>query len=278
MEITAADKSFVDQIPDIYERYMVPLMFEPYARDIAARVKESTPERVLELAAGTGVVTRALATSLPVTATIIATDLNPQMLAQARAVGTARAVDWRQADAMALPFADASFDLVVCRFGLMFVPDKPRALSEAARVLRPNGRLVFSVWDQIEHNDFAETVQAAVGSLFPNQPLTFMSRVPHGYFDPDAIRRDLQSGGFEGPASIEFVSLPTTAESPRVPAVALCQGTPRRAAHGELQSKSVGISGRRKCCRMRMTCCGVHRPMDMGGKSSGSKNPTPSVS
>lgn len=228
MEITAADKTFAGPVPDIYERYMVPLMFEPYARNLVAHVKDSMPERVLELAAGTGVVTRALATSLPAAVTIIATDLNPQMLVQAQAVGTTRAVEWRQADAMSLPFPDASFDLVVCQFGVMFFPDKRRALAEAARVLRPRGRLIFSVWDRIEKNEFAATVQGAVGSMFPDRPPTFMSRVPHGYFDPDAIQRDLQGGGLARPASIEFVCLPTTAESPRVPAIALCQGTPMR--------------------------------------------------
>jgi SAM-dependent methyltransferase len=226
--ITAVDTSFVGAIPDIYERYMVPLMFEPYARDLVGRLQEYAPERVLEVAAGTGVVTRALARSLPATTTIVATDLNPQMLARARAVGTAREVEWRQADAMSLPFGDASFDLVVCQFGVMFFPDKPRALAEAARVLRPGGRLVFSVWDRIGQNEFAETVQGALASMFPDRPIDFMSRVPHGYFDPDCIRHDLRSGGLDGPASIEFVNLPTTAESPRVPAVALCQGTPMR--------------------------------------------------
>src|SRR5690349_3967405 len=120
MTASKSDTVFAGSIPQLYERYLVPLIFEPYAVDLAARVASRSPSRVLEIAAGTGVVTRRLATALPRSASIVATDLNRAMLEQAAAVGTARPVEWKQADAMSLPFADATFDTLVCQFGAMF--------------------------------------------------------------------------------------------------------------------------------------------------------------
>jgi SAM-dependent methyltransferase len=228
MDISADDKAFAGAIPQVYERYMVPLLFEPYARDRADRVAPWGARRVLELAAGTGVLTRRLAQVLEETVCIVATDLNPQMLEQGIATGTRRPVEWRTADALALPFADQSFDLVVCQFGAMFFPDKGQAWAEAKRVLHPGGRLVFNVWDRIERNGFADAVQGAVTSLYDRDPPGFMARVPHGYFDEALIRLDLRRGGFEREPTIEPVALPTTARSPRDPAVAICQGTPLR--------------------------------------------------
>src|SRR5947207_9091029 len=112
MEVSRSDKTFAGSMPKVYESCLVPLIFEPYARDLAERLAARSPERVLEIAAGTGVVTRAMAALLPPDVSIIATDLNLPMLEQAKAIGTTRAVDWRQADAMDLPFDDAAFDAV----------------------------------------------------------------------------------------------------------------------------------------------------------------------
>src|SRR5262245_60330581 len=131
------DKTFAGSIPEIYDAYMVPLIFEPYAIDLAARLAADPPARLLEIAAGTGAVTRRLALELPATTEIVATDLNQPMIDRAGAIGTTRPVTWRQADAQQLPFADASFDCVVCQFGVMFFPDKARAFSEIRRVLKP---------------------------------------------------------------------------------------------------------------------------------------------
>src|SRR5713101_8889683 len=164
------DKVFTGSIPKLYETYLVPLIFEPYAADLANRLASRSLSRVLEVAAGTGVVTRALASVLPERVSIVATDLNQPMLDQASALGTTRPVEWRQADAMQLPFQDGTFDAVVCQFGVMFFPDKTKALSEARRVLRPGGVLVFNVWDRLEENEFADTVTAALASLFPEDP------------------------------------------------------------------------------------------------------------
>jgi SAM-dependent methyltransferase len=229
------DAAFAGSIPQIYERYLVPLIFEPYATDLAARAAQRQPSRVLEIAAGTGVVTRHLASVLPAEVPILATDLNQAMLDQPAAVGTSRPVEWRQADAMQLPFPDASFDMVVCQFGVMFFPDKGKAFSEVRRVLRPGGHFLFNVWDRIEENEFAETVMQALATVFPDDPPRFMARIPHGYHDLAAIGRDLAAGGFSGVPECTTLSMRSCADSPRIPAIAYCQGTPWRGeieAHG----------------------------------------------
>ena len=145
MSASGIDTAFAGSIPQFYERHLVPLIFAPYASDLAARVASRAPSRVLEIAAGTGVVTRALASLLPASTVIVATDLNQAMLDQAKSIGTSRPVEWRQADAMQLPFPDASFDIVVCQFGAMFFPDKPAAFAQARRVLRNGGAFLFNV-------------------------------------------------------------------------------------------------------------------------------------
>jgi SAM-dependent methyltransferase len=207
---------------------MVPLLFEPYAADMARRLAALRPNRVLEVAAGTGAVTRAMASALPRDVEIVATDLNPPMLEQAAALGIARPVEWRPADAMALPFPDERFDAVVCQFGAMFFPDRPRAFAEARRVLRPGGTYLFSTWDRISENELAHVVQDAVAPLFPGDPPRFMERIPHGYFDPDRITRDLAGGGFAAVPRVETVTLRSRARSAREAATAFCLGTPLR--------------------------------------------------
>jgi SAM-dependent methyltransferase len=225
-----ADKLFTGPIPELYEQYLVPLIFQPYADDLARRVGERRPSRVLEIAAGTGVVTRAMAKVLPDEAQLVVTDLNAPMLARAEAVGlNGRVVEWRQADAMQLPFDDGSFDLVVCQFGVMFFPDKATAFAEARRVLQPGGMFVFNVWDRIEENDFANAVSRALAECFPDSPPDFMARTPHGYHQRDAIERDLRAGGFATAPSFDTVGKRSQAESARVPAVGFCQATPMRA-------------------------------------------------
>jgi SAM-dependent methyltransferase len=225
---SSADRSFAGSIPRLYEQYLVPLIFEPYATDMAARVATLQPSCVLEIAAGTGVVTRQLAAALPAAVSIVATDLNQPMLDHAASIGTARAVQWRQADAMKLPFPDEAFDAVVCQFGVMFFPDKAAAMSEARRVLRPGGTFIFNVWDRIERNEFANVVTIALASLFPDQPPRFLARVPHGYHDQVVIGSDLARGGFAASTAFHTVTRLAGADSPRIPAMAYCQGTPLR--------------------------------------------------
>ncbi|MEO8103825.1 MAG: class I SAM-dependent methyltransferase, partial [Betaproteobacteria bacterium] len=227
MSNAATDKVFSGSIPKLYDTLLVPLIFEPYAEDLARRLAANPPARVLEIAAGTGVVTRRLAAALP-DAAIMATDLNQPMLDQAAATGTSRPVQWRQADAMDLPFGDAAFDAVVCQFGAMFFPDKAKAFAQALRVLAPGGVFVFNVWDRIEENEFADVVTAALGSMFPQDPPRFMARTPHGYFDAATIRKALADGGFTAAVQIDTLAARSRAESARIPAIAYCQGTPLR--------------------------------------------------
>jgi len=224
----AGDKAFTGSIPRIYDTYLVPLIFEPYARDLVDRLATLQPARILELAAGTGVVTRAMAARLPAEVSIVATDLNQAMLDQAAAVGTARAVTWQQADALRLPFEAGQFDAVVCQFGSMFFPDKGQAFAQVHRVLRRGGVFIFNVWDRLAANELAATVTDALATVFPQDPPRFMDRIPHGYHDAGVIARDLAAGGFTAIPRIETVAARSRAASARIAAVAYCQGTPMR--------------------------------------------------
>jgi ubiquinone/menaquinone biosynthesis C-methylase UbiE len=226
--MATTDKLFAGSIPELYERFLVPLIFESYARDLARRVADVVPQDVLETAAGTGVLTRAMASRLPAAARIVATDLNAPMLDQAakRQAGD-RPIEWRQADALALPFPATSFDVVVCQFGAMFFPDKVAAYKEARRVLRSGGHFIFNVWDRISENEFADVVTQALAAVFPDDPPRFMARIPHGYHNVEQIRRELSAAGFAN-ISMDAINEKSTAASPRDAAVAYCEGTPLR--------------------------------------------------
>lgn len=233
-----SDKVFTGAIPRLYESHLVPLIFAPYAADLAQRLRSRPLARVLELAAGTGVVTRALARTLADEVALVASDLNQEMLDHAAAIGTLRPVEWRRADAMQLPFADETFDAVVCQFGWMFFPDKAQAFAEARRVLAPGGMLVFSVWDRIEDNEFADVVTAALASLIPRDPPRFLARTPHGYHDRRTVERDLAAGGFTKTARIDTLAERSRATTPSVPAIAYCQGTPLR---NEIEARNISL-------------------------------------
>jgi ubiquinone/menaquinone biosynthesis C-methylase UbiE len=226
--MAGTDELFAGSIPEIYDRFLVPLIFEPYALDLANRVHKIGPRNVLETAAGTGVLTRAMASRLPADARILATDLNPPMLdrAKTRQIDDTR-IEWRQADALNLPFADRHFDIVTCQFGVMFFPDKAQGYKEALRVLKPGGSFLFSVWDKISENEFADVVTQALADYFPNDPPRFLARTPHGYHEADRIRQELAAAGFAG-VSIEAVDAISKASSALDPAIAYCQGTPLR--------------------------------------------------
>jgi ubiquinone/menaquinone biosynthesis C-methylase UbiE len=231
------DKVFAGSIPENYDRYMVPLIFEPYATDLARRAASLAPSTVLETAAGTGVVARALAPKLSDGTRYVVTDLNQPMLDYAASrQGPDKRIAWRQADAMALPFENATFDLVCCQFGAMFFPDRSIAYREARRVLKPGGHFLLSVWDRIEENEFADDVTNALARIFPNDPPRFLARTPHGYHDKTLIRSDLEDAGFTR-VVIETVAEQSRASGPRVPAVAYCQGTLLR---NEIEARDAG--------------------------------------
>jgi ubiquinone/menaquinone biosynthesis C-methylase UbiE len=222
------DSEFAGSIPAIYDRYLGPLIFEPYAADLAQRVSGLNPGSVLEIAAGTGVVTRALATALSAAVDIVATDLNQPMLDfAARQFTQARPVSWQQENALSLPFPDASFDVVVCQFGVMFFPDKAAAYREARRVLKPGGRFFFSAWDRIEENEVPQAVSEGAAGIFPADPPQFLARTPHGYFDKQKIRDEAGQASFSK-IEVETLSLRSHAASHRDPAIGFCQGTPLR--------------------------------------------------
>jgi SAM-dependent methyltransferase len=228
------DKIFAGSIPAFYDSYLVPLIFEPYAQDLAARLKSRDVSSVLELAAGTGVVTRALASALPHSVSIIATDLNQAMIDHAATLPIDRPVQWQQADAMDLPFGDEMFDAVVFQFGAMFIPDRPKAYAEALRVLRPGGVFLFNVWDRISENEFADIVTTSLESVFPDDPPRFLARTPHGYHDRRMVEADILKAGFGNPPHIDTVAARSRAPSPQHPAIAYCQGTPLR---NEIESR-----------------------------------------
>ncbi len=231
------DQVFAGSIPENYDRYMVPLIFEAYAADLAQRAASLSPRAVLEIATGTGVVTRALAPRLSPQARYVATDLNQPMIDYAASrQGADPRMQWRQADAMALPFEDGAFDLVCCQFGAMFFPDRPAAYREARRVLKPGGHILFNTWDRIEENVFADDVTNALAEIFPNDPPRFLARTPHGYHDKALIRGDLEAAGFSQVA-IETKAEQSRASSPRIPAVAYCHGTVLRT---EIEARDPG--------------------------------------
>jgi ubiquinone/menaquinone biosynthesis C-methylase UbiE len=232
--MSTSDARFTGSVPAIYEQYLFPLLFAPYAEDLAARVADLKQGTLVEVAAGTGAVTRALLKTLPSSVNIIATDLNDAMLRLGAERASGPSVKWKQADAQQLPFEDASADAMLCQFGVMFFPDKPLAYREARRVLRPGGRYIFNVWDRLEHNEVSLIVQRAVGSLFPQDPPRFFERTPFGYYDTEAIRAALEAAGF-AQVGVQTVEKTVQVGSAEHAAIGLCQGTPLR---GEIEARS----------------------------------------
>ena len=233
-----SDKLFAGSIPKLYDTLMVPLIFEAYAVHTAERVAAFAPRAVLETAAGSGVVTRALAPKLGADARYVVSDLNQPMLDYAASrQGPDARIEWRQADALSLPFEDASFDVVCCQFGAMFFPNRVAGYAEARRVLRPGGRFVLAVWDRIEENAFADDVTNAVATVFPQDPPRFLARTPHGYHDVARIREDLREAGFTD-IEIETREAVSRAPSAREAATAYCQGTPLR---NEIEARDASL-------------------------------------
>jgi SAM-dependent methyltransferase len=217
-------------MPEAYERWLVPTVFRPFAIDAARRVSVHEPRRVLEAAAGTGVLTAELLAALP-SAEVTATDLNQAMVDLGRR-RTPRA-RWRQADATSLPFGDAEYDVVACQFGAMFFPDKAAAFAEACRVLAPGGVYLLSIWSTLATQAFQLALVAGLERAFPADPPPFMTSVPHGYANDDAVTADLRAGGFHK-VRVESVTLEGRASSAKDLAVGYCTGTPLR---GQIEAR-----------------------------------------
>jgi SAM-dependent methyltransferase len=228
-------------MPAAYEQLLVPVLFEPYAVDLARRVASGSPRTVLELAAGTGVVTAHLA-GIPGVESVVATDLNDAMVSAGLAsVPEAR---WERADALALPYPDQTFDAVACQFGVMFFPDRPKGFVEARRVLAPGGTCHFSCWLGLEDNLFAAATTKALARVLPEGTPDFLATIPHGYADRDQVAADLREGGFEE-FTMESVGLSSPAVLPREVAIGFCTGTPLRGqleARGDLASLTEAIA------------------------------------
>jgi ubiquinone/menaquinone biosynthesis C-methylase UbiE len=225
------DTVFAGPVPQLYDRHLGPILFEAFAEVLAERLS-AADRAILETAAGTGIVTRAMAAALPQSA-IMATDLNQAMLDVAAEKARGGDLKWQQADAQSLPFEAGSFDVVVCSFGVMFMPDKQGAFREARRVLRPGGRFLFTVWDRIETNPLMHVADETVAGLFPQDPPHFLARTPCGYTDKARIEQDLREVGFTS-VEIEEVQRESEVSSVQEPAMGLCQGTPLR---GEIEAR-----------------------------------------
>jgi SAM-dependent methyltransferase len=237
------EASWLDSMPEVYDRCLGPALFTPPARHLAATAAGLAPSAVLELAAGTGILTAELVRALP-TADVTATDLNPGMVSWG--ARTVPAATWLVADAQTLEFADGSFDLVACQFGVMFFPDKPAAFAEVARVLRPGGNLLFDVWDTVDATTVTTALTGALADVLPDQTPDFVTRIPHGYHDPGRIRADVEAGGLVVDA-LERVVLRGTGASAGAVAEGFCRGTPLRFAleqRGDLDTLTAAVAER----------------------------------
>lgn len=232
------DKQFTGSIPQFYDKYLVPLIFESFAKDLALRAASSATTDLLELAAGSGVVTRELTEILGKNSKYRVTDINQAMLDHAKMQQEQDdRITWQQADALNLPFLDNTFDTVICQFGVMFFPDKIAGYHEAKRVLKPNGRFIFSVWDRIEENEFAHIVTEVAAISFPDNPPNFLARTPHGYHNTKLIKEELSVAGFSK-INITTINEVSIGDSASHPAVAYCQGTPLRA---EIEARDASL-------------------------------------
>ncbi len=231
--------NFGGSVPNTYHSILGPIIFDAYAKDMAARLapllKSKPTARILELAAGTGIVTQAILKILPADAALTVTDISEPMLAVARAAIKDPRVAFQAADACQVPFSDKSFDFIICQYGVMFFPDKIQAMKEARRVLAPGGTYFFNIWDSLEHNPFPRTVHEALGGLFPSNPIHFLEKMPFGYSDRTEIERVTRVGGF-GNFKVETIGFPCIAQSAAHVARAWVEGTPLFAA---LQERAV---------------------------------------
>jgi SAM-dependent methyltransferase len=231
------ERTFAHSTPALYDQYMGPLLFEPYAKLVAERCSVLHPNRILETAAGTGIVTRAVHRAAP-QAQIVATDVNPAMLEYAAKALTSETVSFRLANAQDLPFDAGSFDVVLCQFGVMFFPDKVRAHSEAHRVLCHNGHYLLVTFNRLELNPIPKAAADAVNALFANEPFDYMDRGPFSYADTGRIKNDLLAGGFTE-VEIQTIELSSRVNA-RDAAQGLVFGSPLRAEIERRDPSAVG--------------------------------------
>lgn len=238
--------AFVGSVPRTYHKYLGPMIFEDYARDMARRLAVKPGQRVLELACGTGIVTKEIVKGMPRDAAVVATDLNQAMIDVARPyVGDDARITYKTADACTLPFGDGEFDAIACQYGVMFFPDKVKSMREARRVLKPGGRYVFNVWDSLEHNPLANVVHETVVAMYPHpeKPPAFLGKTPYAWFDRGEIEKTVRAGGFTK-VMIEMVGFPSQAPTAMDAATGFVQGTPVLGMLAEIGVKDPGPATR----------------------------------
>jgi len=211
-------------IPENYDRYLGPLLFDPFAQDLVTRIAGKNYKNVLELACGTGRVTRHLRNALPGNAKLVATDVQADMIAMAALKVPIENIEWRTENAQQLTFEDATFDLVICQFGLMFMPDRTKALSEIHRVLMPGGRFIFNTWDKIENNGAIYIGNQIICSYFPENPPTYY-RLPFLLDQPDLLQTNLLATGFKN-IKVSVVEKEGVSPSAKESAIGMVEGNP----------------------------------------------------
>ena len=221
--VSSSAAEFSGAVPGLYDQHLGPVLFEPYAADLVARLPSGEGLRLLEIACGTGIVTRRLREALPDSASVVATDLNQAMVAYAREAVPEPGIVWQQADAQSLPFADESLDVVVCQFGFMFLPDKVQGFREARRVLVAGGLLLANVWHSMDANPFARAIHETLARRFPTDPPRFLE-TPYGY-EVARIRADMAEAGWED-VSFEDLALRAVGPSAASFATGFALGSP----------------------------------------------------
>lgn len=231
--------AFSGTIPETYDKYLGPLLFEPYAKDIIERIQKKKFFSVLELACGTGRVTQYLHKILPAEARIVATDLNPDMLKVAQNKITAKKIEWKQVDMQNIPFDDSAFDLVICQFGVMFVPEKEKAYSEVYRVLKKEGTFLFNTWNRLEVNKLTSSADEIINDFFKDNPVMFY-KIPFSYYNTDEIGKHLDNAGFK---SVQLTLLETEGLSDSVSDATngLVEGNPVLTAINEQDPKLLPV-------------------------------------
>jgi ubiquinone/menaquinone biosynthesis C-methylase UbiE len=216
--------AFSGKIPQNYDEYLGPLFFEPYAIDLAQRIKRLNSKSILEVAAGTGRLTRHLKNDLSHDTTLVATDINPAMVNFGKSHTSELNIQWMEVDAHVLPFENETFDCVVSQFGVMFYSDKVKAFKEAFRVLKKGGTFIFNCWDELKNNPLANQADIALKNFFPVDTPAFYT-IPFSYFDESKIAQDVMAAGFRLP-NIELVKLTGESNSAADAAKGLIEGTP----------------------------------------------------
>ena len=217
--------SFAGSVPKNYETYLGPLFFEPYAINLVEHIRNTTLSNVLEIACGTGRVTKHLAAKLSRNTSLLATDLNEDMLKIARRIVTSKNIKWQVADAHELPFGEDTFDLVICQYGVMFFQDKPKALKEINKVLKKGGRFIFNTWNELQYNALSRMAQTVLDEIYPDDPPRFLEKGPYSFYNQDQIKQILAEAGFSN-ISIELVSKTGLAATPEDAVNGILDGTP----------------------------------------------------